>query len=101
MTSMASADTQNEAAKQLARASILNSLLLPVVAVLQLNVTFWVLVLTNFVLMHAVWLVQVTQSRSGSRVDFRLAKWPLIAFALLGNATLLLWSGRLMSVFPA
>jgi hypothetical protein len=47
MTSMASADTQNEAAKQLARASILNSLLLPVVAVLQLNVTFWVLVLTN------------------------------------------------------
>ncbi len=59
-------------------------------AALQLNVTFWVLVVTNFVLMHAIWLVQLARRRNWSAVDFGLAKWPLIAFAVLGNAALLL-----------
>lgn len=98
---MASAETQNATAKLLARASIANSLLLPIVTALQLNVTFWVLVMTNFMLMHAVWVIQLPQSRSGSKVDFRLVKWPLVAFAVLGNVALLLWGERLLAVFPA
>lgn len=103
MTNVASTETQSATTKQLARASILNSSLLPVAAALQLNVTFWVLVMTNFVLIHAVWLSQLPRSRttSGTRVDFALVKRPLVAFAVLGNAALLLWGERLLAVFPA
>ena len=97
MTRMGATDTANTAAKLWGRASILNSLLLPAAAALGLDVTFWVLVLTNFVAMHAIWLVQ---KRRGA-VDFGLVKWPLIAFAVLGNAALLVWGERLLAVFPS
>jgi hypothetical protein len=101
MIDMAAADTTNSIAKHWGRASIVNSLLLLPAAALHLNVTFWVLVVTNFALMHAVWLDQLVRRREWSAVDFRLVKWPLLAFALMGNAALLLWGERLFAVFPA
>ena len=98
---MATAETANTTAKHWGRASIANSLLLLAAAATQLNLTFWVLGVTNFALMHAVWLVQLVRRRDWGEVDFRLMKWPLIAFAVLGNAALLLWGERLLAVFPA
>ena len=97
---MATAQTGNMTAKQWGRASILNSLLLLSAAALQLDVTFWVLVMTNFVLMHAIWIVQVTPRRNWSEFDFGLMKWPLIAFGGLAHLALLLWGERLLAVFP-
>ena len=101
MTNMVSAQTENAVAKQWARASIVSSVLLFSAAALHFDVTFWVLVLTNFVFMHAVWVTQLVQRRSWNAVDFRLAKWPLIAFGVLGNFAVLLWGERLSAVFPA
>lgn len=97
---MASVETKSATAKQLARASIVNSLLLPIAAGFQLNVTFWVLVMANFLLMHAVWVVQLSRRRR-TRIDFGLVKRPLVAFGVLGNAALLLWGERLFAVFSA
>lgn len=100
MANMVSAETQSATAKKLARASTVNSLLLPIVAAFRLNVTFWVLVMANFLLLHAVWAVQLPQ-KGRTKVDFRLVRWPLIAFGVLGNVALLLWGERLLAVFPA
>ena len=98
---MVTTQTDNATAKHLGRASIVNSILLPTAAAFQLNVTFWVLVVTNFVLLHAIWLTQFVQRRIWHEVDFGSAKWPLIAFVVLGNLALLLWSEGLLSVFAA
>src|SRR3954451_14028843 len=98
---MASTQTGNTSAKNWARASIVNSLLLFAAAVVQLNVTFWVLLVTNFALMHGVWLAQLVRHKHWGAVDFRAVKWPLIAFGVLGNAALLIWGDRLLTVFPA
>lgn len=98
---MATNHTESAAAKQWGRASIVNSFLLPVTAALHLDVMFWVLVLTNFVLMHAIWVSQLFRVNSWKRIDWAPAKWPLIAFAVLGNLTVLLWEERLLAVFPS
>jgi hypothetical protein len=72
MIDMAAAQRANTTSKHWARASIVNSMLFVAAAALQLNVTFWVLVVTNFALMHAVWLVQLVRRREWSAVDFGL-----------------------------
>jgi len=101
MIDMAEAETVSTPAKWFGRASIGSSLLLFAAAALQLDVTFWVLVCTNFVLMHAVWLTQFARHGSWEAIDFRAVKWPLVSFAALGNAALLLWGDQLLAVFPA
>ena len=95
------APTYDETAtgKRWARASIANSLLLLPTAALQFNVVFWVLVVTNFALMHAIWVVPVVRRRAAR--DFRPFLSALIAFALLGNGALLMWGDRLLAVFPS
>jgi hypothetical protein len=100
MVGMATTRPENVTAQPWGWASIANSLLLPAAAAAQLNVTFWVLVMTNFVLMHAVWITQLVRFRNWGKVNFGLAKWPLIAFGVLGNLALLLWAERLLAVFP-
>jgi hypothetical protein len=100
MADMAASKTANSA-RNWGRASIVNSLLLLPAAALQLDVTFWVLGVTNFALMHAIWLDQLVRRKEWAAVDFGLVKWPLIAFAVLGNGALLLWDERLFGVFPA
>jgi hypothetical protein len=97
---MATAHTTNTGAKRWARASIVNSLLLPATAALQFGVTFWVLVVTNFVLMHAVWISQIRHFRDWRKLDFRPFFWSLVSFAVLGNLSLLLWGEQLLGVFP-
>ena len=98
---MTTAQTENAVAKRWEQASIANSLLLPATAALHLNVTFWVLVLTNFLLMHGVWVAQLMRLRSWKGIDWAVIRWPLIAFAVLGNFSLLLWQDQLLSVFPS
>jgi hypothetical protein len=66
-----------------------------------LDVTFWVLVVTNFVLMHGVWVTQLAQFNSWKRIDWAPVKWPLIAFAVLGNLSLFLLEEQLLAVFPS
>ena len=82
-----------------------NSLLLPLAAALHYNVAFWVLVLSNFVLMHAIWITQIIRRKSWSSVDrgWHLYRWPLpmVAFALLGLGSYFIWETQLTSVFPA
>jgi hypothetical protein len=62
-------------------------------------VTFWVLTCTNFVLFHAVWISQLR--RDWRRFDGRPFLWSLVAFAGLGNLSMLVWDEQLMAVFPA
>ncbi len=88
-------------AKHWGLASIFNSLMLLAAAALQWDATFWALVMTNFALMHAVWLVQLARHKNWRAVDVSLLKWPLLAFAVMGNAALLLWGDRLLAVFSA
>jgi len=78
------ANSGTTTAKRWGRASIVNSLLLLPTAALQFNMLFWVLVVTNFALMHGVWVVPLLRRRGA--VGFRSFGWPLIAFAVLGNA---------------
>jgi hypothetical protein len=66
----------------------------PAAAALHLDVTFWVL-------MHAVWVTQLVQFGSWKRIDWAVVKWPLIAFAVLGNLSLFLWEEQLLAVFPS
>jgi hypothetical protein len=89
------------AAKRWARMSVVNSFLLPTTAALHFNVAFWALVMTNFLLMHTVWLSQLVRFRNWQKVDFGLAKWPLVAFAVLGNLSWLVWDEQLLSSFPS
>jgi hypothetical protein len=93
------ADNATNPATHFARASIVNSLLLLPAAAIQFDVLFWVLVATNFALMHAVWVVPLVRRRG--MAGFRLFTWPLIAFAVMGNGALFLWGDRLLAVFPA
>ena len=82
-------------------ASIANSLLLPLSAALHLNVTFWILVVTNFLLMHAIWISQVVRVRRWDRADFGpVFIWSLAAFAVLGNLSLAIWESQLTAIFP-
>jgi hypothetical protein len=94
---MAAGYAKSEVARRCAWSSIANSVLLPVTAALNSNVIFWMLVFTNFLLMHAVWLSQVVRNRE--HVDYSLVRWPLIAFATFGGAALSFWADRLFSVF--
>ncbi len=98
---MASTHMESAAAKRWGRASILNSLLLPAAAALHLDMTFRVLVCTNFVLMHAVWVSQLVRLKGWKRIDWAVAKWPLIAFAVLGNLSFLLWEEQLLAALPS
>ena len=68
---MATAERDNAIGKRFGWASIANSLLLPLSAALHLNVTFWILVVTNFLLMHAIWISQVVRVRRWDRADFQ------------------------------
>jgi len=101
---VASARSGIASPKGLARASIANSLLLPVAAALHFNVTFWLLVVTNFLLFHAIWITQLP-FKKWSRVDWgwHVYWWPLplVAFAVLGNLSLAFWEAQLLSVFPS
>jgi hypothetical protein len=54
-------------AKRWATASVVNSVLLPASAALQFDKTFWALVVTNFVLMHMVWIDQLLRSGTWQR----------------------------------
>ena len=98
---------QNASTKALPLASIGNSLLLllPLAAALQFNVAFWVLVGTNFVLMHAIWIGQLLRGATWSSVNWgwRLSLWPLplVAFGLLGTGSYFIWERQLTSVFPS
>ena len=65
-----------------------------------MDATFWVLVLINFMLMHVVWVTQLVRFSSWKRIDWAVVKWPLIAFAVLGNLSLFLWEEQLLAVFP-
>ena len=98
---MATTRTENAAAKRWARASIVNSFLLPATAALQFDVTFWVLVFTNFVLIHMVWVAQLVRFNSWKRIDWAAFKWPLIAFAVLGNLSFFLWEEQLLAASPS
>ena len=100
---MASARTQDATAKGFAVASTVNSFLLPLAAALHFNVAFWILVATNFALFHAIWVSQLIRLKSWKRVDWgwHLFRWPLVAFALLGNLSLALWGSQLLGVFPS
>lgn len=97
---MATAHMEKTPAKRWARASILNSLLLPITAALGFSVTFWVLTCTNFLLFHAVWISQVLASRDWRRFDLRAFFWSLVAFAVLGNLSMLVWGEQLLAVLP-
>jgi hypothetical protein len=88
-------------AKRWATASVVNSVLLPASAALQFDKTFWALVVTNFVLMHMVWIDQLLRSGTWQKVDLRPFKWPLVAFALLGISSVVLWGHRLATVFSS
>jgi len=102
---VARTDLHLGSAKTFAGASILNSLLLPIAAALHFNVSFWVLGVTNFVLFHAIWLHQLVRLRGWSRVDWgwSIYRWPLalVAFAVAGNLSYILWEAELTSVFPS
>lgn len=78
---LSTAETENTSAKHWARASIVNSLLLFTAAALQLNATFWVLVVTNFALLHAVWLVQLVRRRHSGAVDSGYVNGPSLPSA--------------------
>ncbi len=98
---MATAERDNAIGKQFGWASIANSLLLPLSAALHLNVTFWILVVTNFLLMHAIWISQVVRVRRWDRADFGpVFRWSLAAFAVLGNLSLAIWESQLTAIFP-
>ena len=88
------------APNRLARLSVLNSSLLPITAGFEFNVTFWVLVCTNFVLFHAVWISQIRHLKDWRTLDPRPFFWALVAFAALGNLSLLLWGRQLLGMFP-
>lgn len=102
---MVSTIHQNASRKALPAASIGNSLLLPLAAAFHLNVAFWVLVVTNFVLMQAIWITQLLRGVKWGRVDWgwRLAFWPvpLVAFGLLGTGSYAIWESQLTSVLPS
>ena len=102
---MISTRPKNAQARGLAAASILNSLLLPVAAASHFNVTFWALVITNFVLMHSIWMTQLPRVKSLRNVDWggRGSHWPLplLAFGLLGTGSYAIWETELASVFPS
>lgn len=101
---MADSRTDGPSAKALAGASILNSLLLPFAAALHFNVAFWALVVTNFVLFHAIWVTQLVRVKRWDEVNWgwHVYRWPLplVAFSLLGCSSIALWETELMSVFP-
>jgi len=102
---MVSKPTGILSAKALPVSSITNSILLPVAAALHFNATFWVLVVTNFVLMHAIWILPVAFGhKSWSDVDWgwHLSRWPLplAAFAAFGSGSYAIWGTQLDSVFP-
>ena len=92
-------------AKVIAGASIANSLLLPVVAAVHFNIAFWTLVVSNFMLFHAIWVTQLVRLRRWEKVDWgwTIYRWPLalIAFALLGTVSYAIWETQLDSVFPS
>ena len=93
---MVSKPNGNVSAKALPAASIANSLLLPVAAALHFNDAFLVLVVTNFVLMHAIWMVPIfIRNKSWSDVDWgwHVHRWPLplVAFALFGTGSYAFW----------
>lgn len=87
------------AAKRWARFSVVNSFLLPMAAAFQFNEVFWLLVITNFVLMHAVRISEIGRFREWRTLDFRPFFWALVAFGVLGNLSLLLWEEQLLGVF--
>jgi len=95
---MVASRTDNLVPKRWARASIANSLLLPVAAALHFNLAWWVLVVTNAVLMHAVWVSQLTRG-SWNAIDWTPFKWPLIACGVLGNFSYFMWEKQLLSAF--
>jgi hypothetical protein len=62
------------------------------------NLAWWVLVVTNAVLMHAVWVSQLTRG-SWNAIDWATFKWPLIACGVLGNFSYFMWEKQLLSAF--
>ena len=94
----AAANNETITAKRLGRAGIVNSLLLLPAAALQFDVLFWVL---DDELRVDARRVVVPLLRRRNAVSFRFFRWPLIAFAVLGNAAILLWGDRLFAAFPA
>lgn len=84
-----------------ARMSFANSLLLVPIAAFGFGEAFWVLVVTNFTLMHAVWISQLGPRGNGRKVDFGAIKWPLVAFAGMGNFSLFVWGDQLFPIFRA
>lgn len=98
---IATAERQNRTAERFRWASIANSLLLPVSAALHFNLTFWILIGTNFLLLHGIWISQLIRLRSWDRLSWGgIFLWPLAAFAVLGNLTMALWENQLTSAFP-
>ena len=96
---MVSTPQHNTTAMHWMWASIVNSLLLPTAAAFHFDVPFWGLVVTNFFLMHAVWLTQLIQGKTRREIDLVPVRWSLVSFAGLGNLALLLWCNELLSVF--
>ena len=79
----------------------MNSLLLPVTAALGLSVIYWVLAFTNLVLFQAVLISQILGYRNWRRLNVRPFFWSLVAFAVLGNLSMVVWGEELLAVFPA
>ena len=78
--------------------SVANSLLLVPIAAFSFDEAFWALVITNFLLMHAIWISQLGHGGNWRKVDFGITKWPLVAFAVMGNFSLLVWGDQLFPI---
>ena len=81
--------------------SVANSLLLVPIAAFRIGEAFWVLVVTNFTLMHAVWISQLDPRGNRRKIDFGAIKWPLVVFAGLGNFSLFVLGDQLFPIFRA
>jgi lipoprotein signal peptidase len=69
--------------------------MLPLAPALQLYVAWWMLGVTNFVLVHAVWVCQ----RKQEVINTTPFKCALIAFGALGNLSFFMWERQLLAAF--
>ncbi|MFN2259237.1 MAG: hypothetical protein ABR601_05310 [Parasphingopyxis sp.] len=80
-----------EPAKFFFNASIATSVILPFTAMTERFDIFAAATFLNFALFHMIWLSQILRRDTYETVDFSVIKAPLIAFAVLGNGSLILF----------